>query len=49
MHLIGAAVKRLTGVRWVADVRDSMVRNADRPVERLAARAKERTQETSGA
>ena len=48
VHLIGAAVKRLTGVKWVADVRDSMVRNADRPVERLAARAKERTQETIG-
>jgi glycosyltransferase involved in cell wall biosynthesis len=27
-------------------VRDSMLRNADRPVERLAARAKEKTQET---
>jgi glycosyltransferase involved in cell wall biosynthesis len=48
VHLIGAAVKRLTGVKWVADVRDSMVRNADRPVETLAARAKERTQETVG-
>ena len=46
MHLVGAAAKRVTGVRWVADVRDSMLRNADRPVERLAARAKERTQET---
>ena len=45
VHLIGAAVKRATGVRWVADVRDSMLQNADRPVERLAARAKEKTQE----
>jgi glycosyltransferase involved in cell wall biosynthesis len=45
VHLVGAAVKRATGVRWLADVRDSMVRNADRPVERLAARAKEKTQE----
>ena len=45
VHLIGAAVKRATGVRWVADVRDSMFQNADRPVERLAARAKEKTQE----
>ena len=44
VHMIGAAVKRLTGVTWVADVRDSMLRNADRPVERLAARAKEKTQ-----
>ena len=41
-------MKRLTGVTWVADVRDSMLRNADRPVETLAARAKERTQETVG-
>ena len=48
VHLIGAAVKRLTGVKWIADVRDSMVRNADRPVETLAARAKERTQRPSG-
>jgi glycosyltransferase involved in cell wall biosynthesis len=46
VHLIGAATKRATGVKWVADVRDSMLRNADRPVERLAARAKEKTQET---
>lgn len=48
VHLIGAAVKRVTGVRWVADVRDSMIRNADRPVERLAARAKEKTQKGVG-
>ena len=46
VHLVGAAVKRTTGVRWVADLRDSMTRNADRRTERLAARAKERTQET---
>ena len=46
VHLIGAAVKRATGVRWVADLRDSMLRNADRRTERLAARAKERTQES---
>ena len=46
VHLVGAAVKRATGVRWVADLRDSMTRNADRPTERLAARAKEKTQES---
>jgi glycosyltransferase involved in cell wall biosynthesis len=46
VHLIGAAAKRTTGVRWVADLRDSMMRNADRRTERLAARAKERTQES---
>jgi glycosyltransferase involved in cell wall biosynthesis len=45
VHLIGAATKRATGVRWVADLRDSLTRNADRRVESMAARAKERTQE----
>jgi glycosyltransferase involved in cell wall biosynthesis len=45
VHLIGAAVKAATDAHWVADVRDSMLRNADRHVERLAARAKEKTQE----
>ena len=44
VHLIGAAVKRATGVRWIADVRDSMTRNADRRVESMAVRAKEKTQ-----
>src|SRR5439155_480520 len=29
---------------WIADLRDSIVANADRPVERLAARVKERGQ-----
>ena len=40
-HLIGAAAKRMTGVRWVADLRDSLVANPHRGGERLAARAKE--------
>jgi glycosyltransferase involved in cell wall biosynthesis len=44
VHLIGAAVKRATGVRWVADVRDSMTQNADRRIESIAVRAKEKTQ-----
>jgi glycosyltransferase involved in cell wall biosynthesis len=44
VHLIGAAVKAATGTRWIADLRDSIVANADRPVERLAARVKERGQ-----
>lgn len=30
VHLVGAAAKRLTGTRWVADVRDSIVFNAHR-------------------
>ena len=41
VHLIGALAKRLTGVRWVADVRDSIVANPDRRHERRAVRAKE--------
>ena len=46
VHLVGAAAKRVTGVRWVADLRDSLTRNADRRVENLAARMKERAQDT---
>jgi glycosyltransferase involved in cell wall biosynthesis len=46
VHLIGAAVKRATNARWLADLRDSLTRNADRRVENLAVRLKERTQET---
>jgi glycosyltransferase involved in cell wall biosynthesis len=41
VHLIGAAVKRATGVRWVADLRDSMVAHPHRGAERLLVRAKE--------
>ena len=48
VHFVGAAVKRATGVRWVADLRDSLVQNADRAVERLAARVKERGQALVG-
>jgi glycosyltransferase involved in cell wall biosynthesis len=46
VHLIGAAVKRATGARWVADLRDSLVAHPHRRHERLAARTKERTEET---
>ena len=42
VHLIGAAVKRTTGVKWVADLRDSLVAHPHRRAERLAARTKER-------
>src|SRR5207302_1229287 len=42
VHLIGAAAKRTTGVRWVADLRDSIVANPHRAAERLAVRTKER-------
>ena len=42
VHLIGAAVKRVTGVRWVADLRDSIAAHPHRRAERLAVRTKER-------
>ena len=42
VHLIGAAVKRATGVRWVADLRDSIIAHPHRRAERLAVRTKER-------
>jgi glycosyltransferase involved in cell wall biosynthesis len=42
VHLIGAAVKRTTGARWVADLRDSIVGHPHRRVERAAVRAKEK-------
>jgi len=44
VHLIGAAVKRATGVRWVADLRDSLVAHPHRRAERLAVRAKEQSE-----
>ena len=42
VHLIGAAVKRTTGARWVADLRDSIVGHPHRRVESAAVRAKEK-------
>jgi len=41
VHLIGAAVKRATGVKWVADLRDSIVAHPHRNAERIIVRAKE--------
>jgi glycosyltransferase involved in cell wall biosynthesis len=41
VHLVGAAVKRATGVKWVADLRDSVVAHPHRSAERLLVRAKE--------
>ena len=41
VHLVGAAVKRATGVPWVADLRDSIVAHPHRDAERLLVRAKE--------
>lgn len=44
INLIGAAVKRATGVTWIADLRDPLIADADHPVERLPARMKENVQ-----
>jgi glycosyltransferase involved in cell wall biosynthesis len=44
VHLVGAAAKTATGVRWVADLRDSLVAHPHRRTERLAVRAKEQGQ-----
>jgi glycosyltransferase involved in cell wall biosynthesis len=46
VHLIGAAVKRTTGARWVADLRDSIAAHPHRRVERLSVRAKEKVSES---
>jgi glycosyltransferase involved in cell wall biosynthesis len=46
VQLIGAAVKRVTGVRWVADLRDSIAGHPHRNVERAAVRAKEKASES---
>ncbi len=43
VHLVGAAVKAVTGVRWVADLRDSLLAHPHRRDDSVAARAKERT------
>jgi glycosyltransferase involved in cell wall biosynthesis len=41
VHFIGAAVKRATGARWVADLRDSLVGHPHRDTQKLAVRVKE--------
>ncbi len=43
LHLLGAAVKRMTGVRWVADLRDSITANPHRRTDSAAVRAKAKT------
>jgi glycosyltransferase involved in cell wall biosynthesis len=45
VHLVGAAVKAATNVRWVADLRDSIAAHPHRNVERRAVRAKEKVSE----
>jgi glycosyltransferase involved in cell wall biosynthesis len=46
VHLIGAAVKRATGARWLADLRDSLVAHPHRRSDTKAARLKERSSES---
>jgi glycosyltransferase involved in cell wall biosynthesis len=45
VHLIGAAVQKATGAKWVADLRDSLGAHPHRASERLAVRLKEKTSE----
>ncbi len=45
VHLVGAAVAKATGARWVADLRDSLVAHPHRRAERRLVRAKEKTAE----
>jgi glycosyltransferase involved in cell wall biosynthesis len=42
VHLIGAAVKKATGAKWVADLRDSIVQHPHRSQEGFGALLKER-------
>jgi glycosyltransferase involved in cell wall biosynthesis len=45
VHLVGAAVQRATGARWLADLRDSLVAHPHRRAESVAVRAKEKVDE----
>jgi glycosyltransferase involved in cell wall biosynthesis len=40
VHLIGAAVQKATGAKWIADLRDSLVAHVHRRADSAAARAK---------
>ena len=42
VHFVGAAVKKATGAKWVADLRDSLVAHPHRRAESMAVRAKEK-------
>jgi glycosyltransferase involved in cell wall biosynthesis len=41
VHLVGAAVQKATGAKWVADLRDSLLAHPHRRSDTLAARVKE--------
>ena len=47
IHFVGAAVKKATGAKWVADLRDSLVANPHRRAESMAVRAKEKATSAS--
>ncbi len=42
VHFVGAAVQQLTGARWVADLRDSLLAHPHRRADSAALKAKER-------
>ena len=46
IHLVGAAVQRMTGARWVADLRDSLLAHPHRRADSLALKAKERSRKS---
>ncbi|HEX4746059.1 MAG TPA: glycosyltransferase [Gaiellaceae bacterium] len=45
VHLVGAAVQKATGARWIADLRDPLVANQHRRDDTTAARARQATVE----
>ncbi|HUF00962.1 MAG TPA: glycosyltransferase, partial [Gaiellaceae bacterium] len=45
IHLLGAAVRRATGARWLADLRDPLVANQHRRADTAATRARQATNE----
>ena len=45
VHLVGAAVQKATGAKWLADLRDSLVAHPHRRAESIAVRAKEKVDE----
>ena len=45
VHFAGAAAKRVTGVRWVADLRDPLFANQQRRADTFATRARQSTNE----
>jgi glycosyltransferase involved in cell wall biosynthesis len=45
VHLVGAAVQRATGARWLADLRDPLVANPHRRSDTTASRARQTTNE----